>query len=93
MKSRLALVACEASAEGPWLRSRGNETGVRVSNLEEGGRIIMKQEFCAVLQQPEIFDSNGTFSLQGGWQRISFEKVSGQTILPTQVELLANGNI
>lgn len=88
MKSRLALVACDGPAEGPWLRCRGNETGVRVSNLEEGGRIVMKQEISGVLQQPEVFDSNGTFILASGWDKIGFNKQPGNVCLPTQVELL-----
>lgn len=72
---RLALVACEGPATGPWVRARGNETGVMISQLGEGERIAMDQEANGSPKEPVLFDSEGTFPLQAGWDKVRFRKI------------------
>jgi hypothetical protein len=89
-RTRLALCACTGPAEGPWLRSRGNETGVRVQGLKAGERIISRLDIAGVIQPTVILDRDGTWPLPESWNRISFAKEClGETEMgPTQVELL-----
>lgn len=74
MKIRLALVAAKGTVEGPWLRSRGNETGIRVRGLAEGSRICVLIEVDGVIQPSTILDSDGTWPLPDSWTRIQFSK-------------------
>lgn len=87
MKKRLALVACLGPSVGPWVRTRNNETGVRVLNLGEGERIVVDTEVYGLPQDPFIFDCNGTFSIQP-FSRIRFTK-EGDCHKLTNVELVS----
>lgn len=88
MKTRLALVACKDSTQGPWIRPRGNETGVRVQYLGEGERIIMIYEQHGT-QFHEHLDDEGTFDLPPDWSKIRFDKVCvREGFQYTQVDLL-----
>jgi hypothetical protein len=88
MKTRLALVAAKVSMEGPWLRARGNETGVRIQFLGEGERIVMFVCEQGVIRRATAFEQNGTFDLPPVWDSIRFDKIAGESANPTQVELL-----
>lgn len=89
MKTRLALVACLGPADGPWVRSRGNETGVRVQGLAKGERIISKL-VADGSTTIAVLDRNDTWPLPDTWDKIMFEKqCPGDCGLGhTQVELL-----
>lgn len=90
MKTRLAMVALQAAGRGPWIRSRGNETGVRVRNLEEGSRIISQLEIAGVIQPPVVLTADGSWPLPGKWDRIHFVKQCvAEGCLPTHVDLLS----
>lgn len=89
MKTRLALVACYDDVEGPWLRARGNETGIRVLGLGIGERIFMDIEANGSFKEPVLLPSEGTFSLPKNWDKVRFRK-EGVGLKPTQVELLVN---
>lgn len=80
------MVACFGPHQGPWLRARGNETGIRVTCLGEG-------EYVVVLWQngdPEVHQTmltqEGIFPLPEQFSRISFKKLGGSK--PTSVELV-----
>lgn len=90
MKTRLALVASYDSIEGPWLRARGNETGVRVLGLGQGERIFMDIEANGSTKESVLLASEGTFSLPKAWNKVRFRK-EGVGLKPTQVELLVDG--
>lgn len=88
MRTRLALVACRGATKGPWLRARGNETGVRIQALGQGERIVLVEERSGDLNRTE-FNTAGTFPLNKGWNRLRFDKqVNGGICEPTQVELI-----
>lgn len=72
--ARLALVACEGPATGPWVRTRGNETGVQITQLGEGERIVMDQEANGSPKEPVLFEAEGTFPLSAGWDKLRFRK-------------------
>lgn len=89
MKTRLALVAFKDAGAGPWVRSRGNETGIRVQGLSEGERVISFVEIAGVIQPWLAFERNDTFSLPDRWTKIMFEKrCDSDGCGNTQVELL-----
>lgn len=86
MNTRLAMVACFGPHEGPWLRSRGTETGVRITCLGEGEYIVARLQNGDPSIKEHWFDSNGVFPLPSKFSRISFKKMGG--VMPTSVELL-----
>lgn len=86
MRTRLALVACKASHQGPWLRARGNETGVRVMKLGKGERVMMVAEQGSVQTMTE-FSTEGTFPLPK-FSRVRFDKLAGEECMPTFVEIV-----
>jgi len=72
------------------MRSRGNETGVRVRGLGKGERIISRLDIHGVLQPHVVLDRDGTFPLPERWTRISFCKDSpeGADMSATHVDLM-----
>lgn len=86
MFTRLALVACFGPHEGPWLRARGNETGVRITCLGDGEHIIMRHQNGTAEVIEQMLSGEGVFPLPSGFRRISFCKVGGTK--PTTVELV-----
>lgn len=89
MKSRLALVACKHSTQGPWIRPRGNETGIRVMHLGKNEHILAVAEFEDSTQKSQKLDREGVFELPIGWLRIRFDKkCDGEGECHTQVDLL-----
>lgn len=89
MKSRLALVAFRGAGAGPWVRSRGNETGIRVQGLADGERVISFIEMEGVIQLHSFMERNDTYPLPDRWSKIMFEKrCDSEGCGNTQVELL-----
>lgn len=89
MKTRLAIVAATGDVEGPWLRARGNETGVRIQSLGDGERIIMFVCVKGDIRRASAFECDGTFDLPTEWDKIRFDKLALEGLCcPTQVELL-----
>jgi len=89
MKTRLALVAFREAGVGPWIRSRGNETGIRVRALGLGERILATAEFADSSEKSQVLDREGTFPLPTGWLRIRFDKqCEGDGMCDTHVDLL-----
>lgn len=89
MKTRLALVAFREAGAGPWVRSRGNETGIRVQGLADGERVIAFIEMEGVIQLHSFMERNDTYLLPAKWTRIMFEKrCDNEGCGHTQVELL-----
>lgn len=89
MKLRLALVAFEGPANGPWVRTRGNETGLQITVLGEGERVFMDWEHQGLTKDSIVFDREGTFPLPEKWDRVRFRKeVAGKK---TNVSLIQNG--
>jgi hypothetical protein len=89
MKTRLALVAFEGPATGPWVRTRGNETGVQISVLGEGECVFMDWEANGSPKEPVLFFHEGTFDLPEGWDKVRFRKESAG--LKTNVSIVHNG--
>lgn len=89
MKTRLALVACMGPHDGPWMRARGNETGVRVMFLGEGERIFADMEVAGLPKDPVLLDAEGTFPIPA-FDRIRFRK-EGVCTRHTTVELVVDG--
>jgi len=86
--TRLAMVACFGPHEGPWLRGRGNETGIRVICLGDGEVVDVEREQANGLITTESITSDGEVSV-GAFKRIRFVKrCSGKGSKPTTVELL-----
>jgi hypothetical protein len=90
MKTRLALVACLGPADGPWIRSRGNEKGVRVQGLADGERIISRLVLADGSTTVAELGRNDTWPLPDNWTKIMFEKQCKDDcgVGHTQVELL-----
>lgn len=44
MASKLALLACTETREGPWTRTQGRETGFRVAGVGEGDLVFIDYE-------------------------------------------------
>ena len=86
MKTRLVLVTCYKDFQGPWVRARGDETGIRVLNLADGERIVVDRELNGSLE-PTLISSNGTFPLAKGWERLKVRK-EGLMNSPTRVDLI-----
>jgi hypothetical protein len=80
------MVACYGPHEGPWLRARGNETGVRVTCLGDGEYIVMRYQNGTPEVCETVLYNEGTFPLPKGFSRISFKKLGG--VKPTSVELV-----
>ena len=74
MKTRLALVAAKGHCEGPWMRSRGNEIGIRVRSLGEGESIVVDLEYRGIPMQPMLLYHDDTFDLPKGWDRLRILK-------------------
>lgn len=86
MFTRLAMVACYGPHEWPWLRARGNETGIRVTCLGEGEYVVMRHQNGTSEVHETMISSEGVFPLPDRFSRISFKKLGG--VKPTSVELL-----
>jgi hypothetical protein len=86
MITRLAMVACFGPHEGPWLRARGNETGIRVTCLGEGEMVVARHQNGSAETHETMLTSNGIFPLPPKFSRISFKKLGGAK--PTTVELV-----
>lgn len=86
MKTRLVLVTCYNDFQGPWVRARGDETGIRILNLAAGERIVVDREIDGLIEST-LLPSNGTFPLASGWQRLKIRK-EGSLNSPTRVDLV-----
>ena len=86
MKTRLVLVTCYNDFEGPWVRARGDETGIRVLDLASGERIIVDKETEGSIESV-LLSSGGTFPLAKGWNRLRIRKEGSQNS-PTRVDLI-----
>lgn len=80
------MVACYGPHEGPWLRARGNETGIRVTCLGEGEVIVVRHMNGTEQVHERTITADGTFPLPTQFSRISFKKLGGSK--PTSVELV-----
>lgn len=80
------MVACYGPHEGPWLRARGNETGIRVTCLGEGEYVIVRHQNGSPEVSETMISTEGVFPLPQGFSRISFKKLGG--VKPTSVELI-----
>jgi hypothetical protein len=93
MKCRVALAACAVSTEGSWSLSKGNETGLRISNLGKGEQVRVDIE-VGDLKDHITFDASGLFTLP--WKRIERYRVSkianGASPHATTVEVVLNGS-
>ena len=90
MRTRLAMVACVGPHEGPKLRARGNETGIRIICLGEGESVTAKWLNGTAETHVKRYDAEGEYPLpQPRFSIIWFEKVGG--IKPTTVELIVDG--
>lgn len=86
MITRLALVACFGPHEGPWLRARGNETGIRITCLGEGEYVVVRHQNGTSEVHEQVLNTEGVFPLPHKFSRISFKKLGG--CKPTSVELV-----
>lgn len=85
MPTRLAMVACFGPHEGPWLRARGNETGIKVKCLGDGEVVTaIVKDRSGSLKEIDI-SSEGEHPIPE-FAMIRFRKIGG--IKPTSVELL-----
>ncbi len=95
-KTRTALVACVDNTEGAWAFLKGNEKGIRVSQLADGERVLLevKASSPGIPGEKHVFDEEGSFPF--GFQRFNRYRV-GKTVRndsipkPTTVEILLNG--
>jgi hypothetical protein len=88
MRTRLAMVACYGPHEGPWLRARGNEVGIRIKCLGIGEHVIVEHQNGSSQTTSFPLFSEGDFPIPD-FSRIRFWKVGGTK--PTSVEILVNG--
>lgn len=80
------MVACYGPHQGPWLRARGNETGVKVTCLGEGEYVVMLHQNGGPEVHETMLYNEGIFPLPEQFSRISFKKLGGSK--PTSVELV-----
>lgn len=80
------MVACFGPHEGPWLRARGNETGIRVTCLGKGEYVVVRHQNGTTEVHETMLDHEGIFPLPERFSRISFKKLGGSK--PTTVELV-----
>lgn len=86
MRTRLAMVACYGPHEGPWLRARGNEVGIRVKCLGTGEYVVVEHQNGSPEMTSTLLSSEGDFPVPLGFSRIRFRKLGG--VKPTSVELV-----
>jgi hypothetical protein len=84
MPTRLAMVACFGPHVGPWLRARGNETGIKVKCLGDGEKVIAVYEDGSDLLKELDISAEGEHPIPK-FTRIRFRKEGG--LKPTSVEL------
>lgn len=77
MNTRSALVAARDSHQGPWQRSQGNESGLVVTGLEEGGLVTLESEHQKQLQLPQIFTQDGEYDFPSPSTRWRIIKTAG----------------
>lgn len=92
-KARLALVHCKVATEGPWSRCRGNEVGLRITNLSKGERIRLVVD--AERPTSLAFNQAGAFPTdvisKGRRYKVCKEADDGVVPSPTIVEVVLNG--
>ena len=93
MATRVALVACSESTEGPWTLAKGNESGIKIIHLVEGEHVELHMEIGEV-KDHSVFLSPGVFPLP--WRRMDRYRVckhvkDGVSPSPTTVEIVLNG--
>lgn len=88
MATRSALVACAESHEGPWQRAQGNETGIVVRGLEEGGTIRLESEYDRQLQVPFDFIKDGRYDFPSPSTRWRIAKIAGTNPTETFVSVV-----
>jgi hypothetical protein len=86
---RLAMVACFGPHDGPWLRARGNEVGIRVEHLGVGEYVSVEYQNGSSQTNSYLISSPGDFPTPEAFKRIRFRKLGG--VKPTTVALLVNG--
>ncbi len=90
MGTRVALLACVGTAEGPWTIAKGNEAALKVVHLMEGEHVRV-EIMVGDLQDQITYDSPGVFPLP--WKRIDRYRVckvvdDGVSGSPTTVEVV-----
>lgn len=85
MRTRLAMVACYGPHNGPWLRARGNEVGIRVKCLGPGESVTAEWQTGSQTNSLKI-TADGDYPAPERFQRIHFLKEGG--IKPTTVEIM-----
>lgn len=93
MATRVALVACSESTEGPWTLAKGNESGIKIVHLLEGERVSLEVKVDGIYGVA-TFDQPGSFPLP--WSRFDKYRIvkevdSGVRGSPTTVEVILNG--
>lgn len=73
---------------GPWIRTRGSDTGVLVSFLGEEELVIMDVETNGSFQDSVSLNHDGEYPLPK-CERVRFRKVNSSACLPTSVHLVA----
>ena len=90
MASIIALLSCREAHEGPWIRSQGHETGVRVyPELGSGEEVRIEQEIDEGSTLITLVTSGRTPLDLATCYRYRAVKVGRGT--PTTVEILLNG--
>lgn len=88
MNTRSALVAVTQTHEGPWQRSQGNESGIRIRGLEEGATITLRSEYNRQLQLPIHFNKDGSYDFPSPSTRWRVDKVAGPVPRETFVQVV-----
>ena len=89
MRIRLAMVACYGPHDGPWLRARGNEVGIRVRCLGIGEYVSVEYQNESPQLTSILLSNEGDFPIPTPFKRIRFRKLGGAK--PTSVEILVDG--
>ena len=93
MATRMALVACDTTTEGPWTLAKGNEKGIKIIHMVEGERVSLEVEVDGV-SNIVTFDQPGSFPLQLDiFSRYRVLKQVDDAVRgsPTTVEIILNG--
>jgi hypothetical protein len=93
MATRVALVACSETTEGPWTLAKGNESGIKIVHLCEGERVRLEVDVAGT-SSTKTFDQSGSYPLQidiFNKYRVIKEVDPEVRGSPTTVEIILNG--
>lgn len=95
MASRMALVGCKSTTDGPWTQAKGNEIGLRVVHLLEGEQVRLEMEVgeihdSATFLHPGLFA--WPFGPRADRYRVCKEVAAGVEGSPTTVEVMLRVN-